>query len=56
MSKHFFTVRSTFPDAAKRATFDAWYSKEHLPDAVRSFGAEKKVRWTFPLDCSTASR
>ena len=25
----------------KRKAFDVWYSKEHLPDAAKSFGAEK---------------
>src|SRR5438477_96624 len=45
MPKHFFTVRSTVPDASKREAFDRWYSKEHLPDAVKSFGAEKAWRY-----------
>jgi hypothetical protein len=27
--------------SAKRQPFDAWYAREHMPDAVKSFGAEK---------------
>ena len=32
-------------DASKRQAFDTWYSREHLPDAVKSFGAEKAWRY-----------
>ena len=32
-------------DPARRAAFDRWYSKEHLPDAAKSFGVEKA--WRF---------
>ena len=28
-------------DASKREAFDTWYSREHLPDALKSFGAQK---------------
>ena len=42
---HFLTVRSTVADASKRKAFDGWYAKEHLPDAAKSFGAEKA--WRF---------
>jgi len=31
----FFIVRATVTDSAKRAAFDAWYSREHLPGAVK---------------------
>jgi len=41
----YFVVRATVSDPAKRPAFDAWYSREHLPDAVKSFGAEKA--WRF---------
>ena len=41
MPKAHFIVRATVADAAKRQAFDAWYSREHLPDAVKSFGAVK---------------
>jgi hypothetical protein len=44
MTAAYFVVRATVADAAKRAAFDAWYHSEHLPDAVRSFGAEKAWR------------
>jgi hypothetical protein len=40
----FFIVRATVTDAAKRAAFDAWYKNEHLPDALKSFGAERAWR------------
>ncbi len=40
-----FVVRATVSDPAKRAAFDRWYSKEHLPDAAKSFGVEKA--WRF---------
>jgi hypothetical protein len=45
MPAAYFVVRATVSDPAKRQAFDAWYSREHLPDAVRSFGAEKA--WRF---------
>ena len=41
----FFIVRAIVPDTAQRAAFDKWYAEEHLPDAVKSFGAEKA--WRF---------
>ena len=44
MPIHYFIVRSTVPDASKRAAFDTWYSREHMPDAVKSFDAEKAWR------------
>jgi len=40
----FFVVRATVADASKRAAFDRWYSKEHMPDAVKALGAEKAWR------------
>src|ERR1700738_4179677 len=45
MPAAYFVVRATVSDPAKRAAFDAWYSREHMPDAVKSFGAEKA--WRF---------
>jgi hypothetical protein len=45
MAKAQFVVRASVADASKRAAFDAWYSREHLPDAVKSFGAEKAWRY-----------
>jgi len=45
MPKALFVVRATVTDASKRQAFDAWYSREHLPDAVKSFGAVKAWRY-----------
>jgi hypothetical protein len=45
MPAAFFIVRATVADPAKRAAFDQWYRTEHLPDAVRTFGAQKA--WRF---------
>ena len=45
MPAAFFVVRATVTDPAKRQAFDAWYSREHLPDAVKSFGAVKAWRY-----------
>jgi hypothetical protein len=44
MPKCLFLVRATVADAGKRAAFDAWYKNEHLPDAAKSFGAERAWR------------
>jgi hypothetical protein len=41
--KGIFVVRAIVPDA-QRGAFDEWYRVEHLPDAVRSFGAERAWR------------
>jgi len=46
----YFVVRATVADPAKRAAFDAWYSKEHLPDAVKTFGAQKAWRFWSESD------
>jgi hypothetical protein len=44
----YFVVRATVSDPAKRKAFDAWYSREHLPDAAKSFGATKAWRcWSL---------
>jgi hypothetical protein len=45
MPKTYFVVRATVADPAKRAAFDAWYQKEHLPDAVKAFGIKKARRF-----------
>ncbi|MGB8402290.1 hypothetical protein [Bradyrhizobium sp.] len=52
MPAAFFVVRATVADPAKRAAFDTWYSREHLPDAVKSFGAEKAWRFWSLTDPS----
>jgi hypothetical protein len=46
----FFIVRATIPDPAQRAAFDKWYAEEHLPDAAKSFGAQKAWRFWSESD------
>jgi hypothetical protein len=46
----YFIVRATVTDPAQRAAFDAWYSREHLPDAVKTFGAQKAWRFWSESD------
>ena len=50
MPAAFFVVRATVSDPAKREAFDAWYSREHLPDAMKSFGAVKAWRYWSATD------
>jgi hypothetical protein len=50
MPTHYFIVRATVPDPARRAAFDAWYSREHLPDALKSFRAERAWRSWSAID------
>ena len=50
MPKAFFVVRATVADPAQRAAFDAWYHREHLPDAIKAFGAEKAWRFWSESD------
>jgi hypothetical protein len=52
MPAAFFIVRATVADPAKRAAFDAWYSREHLPDATKSFGALHAWRFWSVTDPS----
>lgn len=52
MPKCLFVVRATVADAAKRTAFDAWYRREHLPDAAKSFRAEKAWRCWSDTDPS----
>jgi hypothetical protein len=42
--KVYFVVRAVVADAALRARFDHWYASDHLPWAIRAFGAEKAWR------------
>ena len=44
MPSALFVVRATVTDPAKRKAFDAWYQREHMPDAVKAFGATKAWR------------
>ena len=50
MPATYFIVRATISDPAQRAGFDAWYRDEHLPDAVKSFGAQKAWRFWSETD------
>ncbi|OAF14191.1 hypothetical protein AYJ54_42230 [Bradyrhizobium centrolobii] len=43
MSATFFIVRATVTNAGKRVAFDRWYEKEHLLDAVGSFGTNGSI-------------
>ena len=52
MPAAFFVVRATVADPARRAAFDAWYSREHLPDAAKSFGVMKAWRFWSLADPS----
>ena len=45
-----FIVRAVVADPAERAAFDAWYRAEHLPDAVKTFGAQKAWRFWSESD------
>jgi hypothetical protein len=45
MPTAYFVVRATVADPAKRAAFDEWYQKEHLPDAAKAFGISKARRF-----------
>ena len=50
MPATFFIVRATVADASKRAAFDEWDRTEHLPDAVKTFGAQKAWRFWSETD------
>ena len=44
MPASLFIVRATIADPAKRTAFEAWYRDDHLPWAVKAFGAQKAWR------------
>jgi hypothetical protein len=52
MPASFFIVRATIADPSRRAAFDDWYRNEHLPDALKSFGAQKAWRCWSDIDPS----
>src|SRR5204863_1989116 len=52
MAAAFFVVRATVSDPAWREAFGTWYSREHLPDAAKSFGAQKAWRFWSASDPS----
>jgi hypothetical protein len=47
-----FMVRAVVADPADRAKFDKWYQDEHLPDAVKAFGAKRAWRGWSEVDPS----
>ncbi len=44
MSAAYLVVRAVVADMADRARFDHWYRTEHLPDAMKAFGAVSAMR------------
>jgi hypothetical protein len=44
MAKAYFVVRAEVPDEADRARFEEWYATDHLPWAMRVFGARRAWR------------
>ena len=52
MPRAYFVVRATVTDPAKRRAFDEWYSREHMPDAAKTFGAVKAWRFWSVSDPS----
>jgi hypothetical protein len=47
-----FIVRAQVVDAAVKEAFDRWYEVEHLPDAVKGFGAQRAWRGWSETDPS----
>ncbi|MFZ2154643.1 MAG: hypothetical protein WAV72_00770 [Bradyrhizobium sp.] len=50
MPKTYFVVRAIVADPARRGAFDEWYSREHLPDAIKAFGVKKARRFWSAVD------
>jgi hypothetical protein len=46
----YLVVRATVSDPGNRAAFDAWYHREHLPDAAKAFGVSKAWRFWSASD------
>jgi len=46
----FFIVRAQIVDASLKDDFDRWYQDEHLPDALRAFGAQSAWRGWSEID------
>lgn len=44
MREAFLIVKATVTDPADWVPFDTWYQNEHLPDAVKAFGALSAMR------------
>jgi hypothetical protein len=47
-----FIVRAQVVDAAIKKDFDRWYQEEHLPDALKAFGAQRAWRGWSDVDPS----
>jgi hypothetical protein len=48
-----FIVRAQVVDAAIKEDFDRWYQDEHLPDALKAFGAQRAWRgWSDMASCA----
>ena len=52
MAGAWLVVRAVVADPSDRAPFDAWYRKEHLPDAVKAFAADAAWRGWSATDPS----
>jgi hypothetical protein len=44
MAEAYLVVRAEVPQQADRAPFDHWYATDHLPWAMRAFGAQRGWR------------
>src|SRR5712691_3121877 len=53
MAKGCFVVRAEVPDKADRIKFDDWYATDHLPWAIKAFGAQRGWRCWSRTDPST---
>ena len=49
MARAYLAVRAEVPEA-ERARFDHWYATDHLPWALREFGARRAWRCWSPSD------
>lgn len=47
-----FIVRAKVVDAAEKDRFERWYRDEHLPDALKAFGARRAWRGWSEVDAS----
>ena len=52
MAGAWLVVRAVVADPSDRAPFDAWYRKEHLPDAVKAFAVDAAWRGWSATDPS----
>ena len=46
----YFIVRAKVVEAAEKLSFDRWYQKEHLPDALKGFNARRAWRGWSAVD------